>query len=454
MNFCKKLYDKIAEACSENSEADCIRKSKTYLTLLEYDSKDTHEHVTDIVDKATRLMQKGLALMTLVLSWGECTKTTVSLSSCEDGESGLKNYLVITKYQASDKIKMYNSETSSIKYDSGGRYKLLTLIIYDDKGMQVAMGYGGNIRSYRPCTAKDIGQLSKELKELLFSLYSKDSMLYKDMIRDDFYPPIPIERLSEIYSKKDYLEELFKVSLPKSANKHSFKYLYAACCTFKYIKEDQFPLMFNSPFEPNDFTPSIRRRKQIAKDFIQEFMERRIKANINPNVLIDYIDFSCELKENIDVLAGKKKITRLHDEYSQRIIAKTNRGKKLEIPETPLKYLELPSEFHMLKTKKAVLTEGVINHNCVGTYIDYINSGDCIIFSADVNNEHLTIEVCCRKLREKYDMWLNQCYTRCNQSCKPETYEYVEKCINEAIPKANEVFAKHNPTKRKVLRNG
>ena len=112
---------------------------------------------------------------------------------------------------------------------------------------------------------------------------------------------------------------------------------------------------------------------------------RNRNPNISKDTLIDYLDMAVELKEAVDISAGKKKIYKLHDEYVHRYIAKANRWIKFVIPETPLKYLELPEPFYLIKTKSALQLEGKINDNCVGTYLQNINGGHCIIYTADID---------------------------------------------------------------------
>lgn len=100
-----------------------------------------------------------------------------------------------------------------------------------------------------------------------------------------------------------------------------------------------------------------------------------------------------ELKEKIDIKAGKKKIRKLHDKYAERLLKKKHRG-KIKIPETPLKYLKLPKEFILLDAPGALCQEQKRQHNCVSSYIGRIEKGSCIIYSADINGEHVTIETC------------------------------------------------------------
>jgi hypothetical protein len=162
----------------------------------------------------------------------------------------------------------------------------------------------------------------------------------------------------------------------------------------------------------NDITRfTARAKKTIGMDFINVFMTERYRKNHpveadaskwyvrrnDPHIetLHDYIRFAEILNIPVDIKAGTHKVSRLHDEYTDKFVRKMNYGKKLDIPETPLKYIELPSEFKRLETKSALMAEGVIQHNCVGTYVDAVNRGDCVCYTADIAGEHLTIEICC-----------------------------------------------------------
>lgn len=138
-----------------------------------------------------------------------------------------------------------------------------------------------------------------------------------------------------------------------------------------------------------------------------------------------------ELKEKIDIKAGKKKIRKLHDEYAERLLKKKHRG-KIKIPETPLKYLKLPKEFILLDAPGALCQEQKRQHNCVSSYIGRIEKGSCIIYSADVNGEHVTIEIRYRKTRGKYTFILPQCLKMWNECCSEETLKYVKEQVKEA----------------------
>ena len=107
-----------------------------------------------------------------------------------------------------------------------------------------------------------------------------------------------------------------------------------------------------------DFIPSKRRCKEIGKNYIKSILKQKVTEEVLYEFdffIDDYVEMAMELKEKIDIKAGKKKIRKLHDEYAERLLKKKHRG-KIKIPETPLKYLKLPKEFILLDAPGSVMS--------------------------------------------------------------------------------------------------
>ena len=322
-----------------------------------------------------------------------------------------------------------------------------TILFYNDKKVFAKKGKSGK---FFPCTIRDVLHFPKEVQSIILNHYSDNSQFYKDIIREQFYAPINLMKLNTYYTKKDYLEKTFKINLPNTVNKKSLTDTYKLCCALSYIKPEQQEHLLNySDISNVMINPSLRRKKHIAHSVIKTVLINK-NPTLNESIIEDYIDLSAELKCSIDILAGKNKIQHYHDELSGKIIKKCLRGKKLKIPESPLKHLKLPTEFTRLDTKKALFTEGERNHNCVCTYIDKINSGMCVIYSADINEEHLTIEIRCRKSKSKkipYKFYVNQCYKAYNKDCSKQTYEYVIEAVSNASQEAIDKFQAKSKSK-------
>lgn len=88
---------------------------------------------------------------------------------------------------------------------------------------------------------------------------------------------------------------------------------------------------------------------------------------------------------------------------------------------------------------------------CVGGYVDNINKGRCIIYTANIDGEHLTIDIRYRKSRKKnkkFDFYVCQCYKSYNQPCKNDTLQYVKECVERSSEKAVEKYITVNNAKR------
>lgn len=178
-------------------------------------------------------------------------------------------------------------------------------------------------------------------------------------------------------------------------------------------------------------------------------MGARLKG-IEQSIINDYIDFSLQQGKPIDIFANKKKIITLHNELTKEIIEKANKRCKIIIPDTPLKYLKLPKEFVLLATRKALRNEGNLNHNCVGGYGKAITSGKCVVYSANIQDEHLTIEIRCRKAKSHYELYVSQCYKAYNQPCSEDTLAYVNDCLKQCSKRAIDKYLKKATDRRTI----
>lgn len=439
MDVCNKLYNEIFNTyCTGNPRyyekhyENCISKE------IDVDIIDDYEFVSDIYDNLCELSHaKNYDIDTIVYMPSAGQRVVIKMSA----NMNSRTYLCIKADVPTSKVRIQTKE-GSVRLNSFHLQK--TVIIHDDLSIYTSREFGKNY----PSSVYDISFMPLEIQKIIFSFLSPHSLIWKDFVSDAFYPSVPIGELSQFHNKKEYLEKVFGFALPKSTNKRNLHQQYAACCAIKYIKPEQtdyfLSLDISSYFANGHPTrPVMRNRKEIAKRYIVCCFNERVNG-INKNILSDYVEMAILLKEPIDIKAGKRRIYQYHDYLADRLLIKANRGKKLKIPETPLKYLALSKPFILLKTKFALISEGKRNHNCVGSYVDKVNKGGCVIYTADINGEHLTIEICCRKNRrtKQYSFYVNQCYKSYNQSCKPETLEFVKNQIQNCADKAIEKFEK------------
>jgi hypothetical protein len=225
------------------------------------------------------------------------------------------------------------------------------------------------------------------------------------------------------------LEQKFKAELPKSVNKRPFDVMYAACCAEKFVLPEQKTLLFTQNIAEVKLAKSP---KNTAKNLVKSIILARLaipEHDGNTRQMIsDYVSMAIDGKERIDLLAGKKTYSRLHDEIMVKNRVKQSKT-KLAIPRTELSKLKLPSEFVRITTMKALIEEGVRNHNCVASYAQQINKGKCLIYAFDSpNGEHCTLEIgmksgrfCILQLRKAY-----------NREASAETWTYVSSAIQAA----------------------
>lgn len=252
-------------------------------------------------------------------------------------------YVVLKIFSQTNYIKAdFNAECECENwYTVHGNLKR-TFLIYNRKNIYTVSPKG---KTFYPATVSDLKYAPVEICEHIFSCCSDTSMIWKDFLAEDFFPPVKLNELSNYHNKREFFEKQFSVHVPKSVNRQPFLKTYAACCAKDYIKPGQLSVLLS---DKNDidlsFLPNKRSKKTIAAKYLKKFLCQKNKT-ANKDVVSDYIDFSLTLKEPIDILAGKKKISEYHDTLTDRMIFKASYGKKLVVPETPLKYLKLPKEF-------------------------------------------------------------------------------------------------------------
>lgn len=429
--FCESFYNSLIKLFdnSLNIRKDVVYANEVVIDILPYELHELNEMVNSI--------QQNKCLEYIKLSLKETgQKIRISLKLKDDGTK----YIIIEFYSPTNgvNIDLKKSNTWWLSWQQVKR----KIFIYNCNDFFTV----GRNKGYYPTTVSDLKYAPIQIRKHILSLFSESSKIWKDFFSEDFFPPIKLNEIANYHNKKEYFEKQFNITLPKSVNKLSFNRTYAACCAKNYIKSEQIPSLFT---DTNDIdfslVPNKNNKRKIACDYFKWYIQTKRNLSINGDVLNDYIDFSMTLKEPIDILAGKKKIITYHEQLADRITKKMNYGKKLVIPATPLKYLKLPKEFILLKTKKSLEFEGKRNHNCVGGYVNKINIGLCVVYTADIDDEHLTIEVRFKKSRNsKYSIYVNQCYKSHNRPCKDETLQYVKDCVANSSEIAIKKYMKLN----------
>lgn len=245
----------------------------------------------------------------------------------------MENYLMIKTYKDIEKAYLNLNSSKNcyeIKYPGS---KDITILIYPDGAVMTAKPNFTN--KYYQTTVKNVIQkLPSDIQKALFEEFAGNSLLYKDFMADKFLATMKLTDLNKKFNKLDYFKSVFpEVDFPKMANKINCYELYAIGCAAKYIEPEQVELLLEKEYlvdKVQDFIPSKRRCKEIGKNHIKNILKQRLidDASCEFGSLVDaYVEMAVQLKEKINIKAGKKKMRKLHDKYAERLLKKKHREK-------------------------------------------------------------------------------------------------------------------------------
>jgi len=211
--------------------------------------------------------------------------------------------------------------------------------------------------------------------------------------------PIAFSLLKEAKNKKHLLEIKVKDKVPASLNKYPLSLSYTFLKAIKHLKdkEDTPKLMefMKDIFNKNSFKNILARNKETEKikNFFKKYFCFILKVDsYKERIIEDYINlcFLEKRKFNLKIKSYK----RIENEHNKLAMKNGLRGQKLEIKkDNPFLKLKLPDEFEMIKETERLYKEGILNRNCVFSYLDYINLGKCMIYSTIYEEERHTIEI-------------------------------------------------------------
>lgn len=283
-----------------------------------------------------------------------------------------------------------------------------------------------------------INYMDNKLSKIILKFFSEHNPIWKDIIKQKVRLPISIDIVAKSRNPKQLLENKFNVQLPNSVNKNKIVSGYIACIAFKYVLPEQRDYLFKFSnlvdkrlLSGSDVKNALRfvRHKVIAEKMIIKIFKKRIECGdltVQEWLLKDYLRLAFMLNHKIDLLAGKKKIKALHDDYA--VQHRLKNIVKMKIPETQLSKLELPPDFVRITTTEALVNLAARESNCVSAYINRINNGECLIYHLVHNNESCTIEIGLED--EKYI--LLQIRKTFNKEVSSDTLKYVKKPITAA----------------------
>ncbi|MDE7363736.1 MAG: PcfJ domain-containing protein [Ruminococcus sp.] len=87
----------------------------------------------------------------------------------------------------------------------------------------------------------------------------------------------------------------------------------------------------------------------------------------------------------------------------------------------------MPENYELIKTPKRLVSEGILQKNCVAGYADIINSDKCMIYSVVFENVRHTIEI----IQVNGHYKVAQCYKACNQVSNPQLLKDLKDLLHK-----------------------
>ena len=203
-NFCKNFYNILYQ----------IFKSGNIKGIFDDEETSSDEFTFKIIPEIDEIMtiKNAISNVSSKNSFKSYVLTkinTPNINACIKVQNRIsennKPYLTITIF-TSHSIGIDWNNTNNIKLKMYNPYR--NIIIHENKSIYSST----KNHKYFPISASDLEYyLPDEVKRELFLLQSGKTYFWKDMIQDNFYPPIKLTDISKYHNKKEYFEKLFKI---------------------------------------------------------------------------------------------------------------------------------------------------------------------------------------------------------------------------------------------------
>lgn len=270
---------------------------------------------------------------------------------------------------------------------------------------------------------------------IYFEYLQKNNTNLNDIIKDFKDNPINIYSAFKFSELKDFKNKkyIFASKYPKETffnhtNKYKLITSYINIKIKKYIPKEYFFEVIK--FLDDNIKIFEFEDKKIDKSFIitllSEFWRNKNLKNINKNydkiIVYDYIKMMIDKKEKINLnIKSFKRIKQEHDRIALENEIYYAPNLKISKGNQFLK-LKLPKEIKRLSTKQEIIEEGVLNRNCVASYIREINKQICMIYSLRQDDKRYTIEI----RQNKNGFYLRQIKGFANSEAPKEIIEFVK----------------------------
>ncbi len=270
-----------------------------------------------------------------------------------------------------------------------------------------------------PLQLKHIAELSShETYKLFFSAYFKsvNTNLMKDLYKEfsecpgNINVPIKISDIPSAYNKKMLLETK-KIPVYNKFNSFPLAYSYSLVKAQKYIKENEFTKIFQS--RPFGLNGKIYEHERAKEFFITYFYQKLgFERSQKSGVITDYINMVIQLKTTVNLnIKSFKQLVREHDKLVIQLSERQCKNTQFSLTEdNPFLSIKIPQEIIRISNPKELFYEGIINKNCVYSYLNRINKGKCMIYSTIINDKRYTIEL----IKKQNKFIFNQIKGICN----------------------------------------
>ena len=322
--------------------------------------------------------------------------------------------------------------------------------IYDLNNIQIKTIHEQKVFRYE-MRLNDLVKFSSEQNQALFRLFKNifkeneyKTLILKDIVSDmentieSINAPIPIGMLFDTFNKRMLFETKFnKNDFSKNTNKLSIYESYVHHFLKRKLDQEAFKKIENEIRNVLMFSPQLAKISFNGKFFTLKFLEEFLKLRIfgygtieteQLNIFNDYITMKKNIGEPLNLnIKSFKRLQAEHDALIQLINKRRYEKKEIKLKKNnPYLRFKCPGDISFLSTVEQIVNEGEIQRNCVASYIDQVNAGNCGIFSLIKDEKRYTIRL--RYINKQFI--LDEIKGYANTQPEQEIVHYVQSIID------------------------
>lgn len=323
--------------------------------------------------------------------------------------------------------------------------------IYDLNNIQIKTIHEQKVFRYE-MRLNDLVKFSSEQNQALFRLFKNifkeneyKTLILKDIVSDmentieSINAPIPIGMLFDTFNKRMLFETKFnKNDFSKNTNKLSIYESYVHHFLKRKLDQEVFKKIENEIRNVLMFSPQLAKISFNGKFFTLKFLEEFLKLRIfgydtiereQLNIFNDYISMKKNINEPFNLnIRSFKRLQAEHDALIQLINKRRYERKEIKLKKNnPYLRFKCPDNLSFLSTAEQIANEGEIQRNCVASYIDQVNAGNCGIFSLIKNKKRYTIRL--RYINKQFV--LDEIKGYANTQPEQEIIDYIQTIIDD-----------------------